>query len=330
MLFIVVALSLQISWVQNKVINTVTGILNSNSDFHTEIGRIQLTWWDALELDDVIIRDHRDSMMISAKKINADFEFLSLVPPGITTIDVVRMENAKLHMLTHEGDSAMNINIWIEELSDLFSTNKKSAAPTQFRINSVELRNSEIFMVNQITDAITKGLDYNKLRFSDITLNASDFYLKGPEIGVDIKMLTGTELTSGFEIRELKTNMIYSREFMEFDKLSLKSANSHIKNFLRFEYATPAAFGNFVEEVVIITNLKETKLDLQDLKLFAPALPNIDDQIYLSGKVAGPVSDLRSEEFLIRLGEKTAIFGAFRLDGLPDIEEIYRLKTLQF
>ncbi|REG81268.1 translocation/assembly module TamB domain-containing protein [Algoriphagus antarcticus] len=323
MLLIVVALSLQITWVQNKVIDTVTGILNNNSTFHTEIGKIQLTWWDALELDDVIIRDHRDSLMIGAKKINADFELLSLIPPGITTINSVRMEDAKLHLLTHDGDSAMNINIWVEELANMFSSGSTSNSPTQFQINSIELRNSEIFIVNEITDAITKGLNYNRLRFSDITLNASDFYLKGPEIGVDVKMLTGTELTSGFEIKELKTDMTYAREFMEFDKLSLKSANSHIKNFLRFEYATPAAFSNFEEEVVIITNLEETKLDLGDLKLFAPALPDIDDEIYLSGKVAGPVSDLRSEELLIRIGEKTAIFGAFRLDGLPNIEDTY-------
>ncbi|RAI89345.1 translocation/assembly module TamB domain-containing protein [Algoriphagus yeomjeoni] len=323
MFFIVVALSLQITWVQNKVINTVTGILNNNSDFHTEIGQIRLTWWDALELDDVIIRDHRDSLMIGAKKINADFEFLSLIPPGITTINAVRMETAQLHLLTHEGDSDMNINLWVEELSTIFSSRSSSSGPTQFKINTVELRNSQIFIVNEITDAITKGLDYNRLRFSDITLNASNFYLEGPEIGADIKMLTGTELTSGFEIMELKTNMKYGPEFMEFDRLSLKSINSHIKNFLRFEYATPAAFSNFEEEVVIITNLDETKLDLGDLKLFAPSLPDIDDEIYLSGKVSGPVSDLRSEEFLIRLGEKTAIFGSFRLDGLPDLEDTY-------
>jgi len=321
--FIVVAMSLQITWVQNKVINTVTGILNSNSDFHTEIGRIQLTWWDALELDDVIIRDHRDSLMIGAKKINADFELFSLIPPGITTINAVRMENAKLHMLNHAGDSAMNINIWVEELASMFSSSSKSTGPTQFRINSVELRNSEIFIVNEITDAITQGLDYSRLRFSDITMNATDFYLEGPEIGIKVTMLTGTELTSGFDIKELKTNMTYAPEFMEFDKLSLKSANSHIKNFLRFEYATPAAFSNFEEEVVIITNMEETKIDLGDLKLFASSLPDIDDQIYLSGKVAGPVSDLRSEELLIRIGEKTAIFGAFRLDGLPNIDDTY-------
>ncbi|WP_191322000.1 translocation/assembly module TamB domain-containing protein [Algoriphagus aquimarinus] len=323
MLLIVVALTLQITWVQNKAIDTVTGILNKNSTFHTEIGKIRITWWDALVLENVVIRDHRDSLMIGAKKINADFELLSLIPPGITTINAVRMENAKLHMLTHEGDSAMNINIWIEELADMFSTGATSSGPTQFKINSVELRNSEIFLVNVITDAITKGLDYNKLRFSDITLNAENFYLEGPEIGADIKMLTGTELTSGFEIKELKTDMKYGPEFLEFDKLSLKSDNSHIKNFLRFEYATPAAFSNFVEEVVIITNMDETKLHLGDLKLFAPSLPNIDDEIYLSGKVAGPVSDIRSEELLIRIGEKTAIFGAFRLDGLPNIDDTY-------
>lgn len=323
MFFIVVALSLQITWVQNIAINTVTGILNNNSTFHTEIGKIRLTWWDALELDDVIIRDHRDSLMIGAKKINADFELLSLIPPGITTINAVRMENAKLHMLTHEGDSAMNINLWVEELSNMFSTGGASSGPTQFKINTVELRNSEIFIVNEITDAITKGLNYNRLRFSDITLNTSGFYLEGPEIGADIKMLTGTELSSGFEIMELKTNMKYGPEFMEFDKLSLKSEKSHIKNFLRFEYATPGAFSNFDEEVVVITNFDETKLDLGDLKLFAPSLPDIDDEIYLSGKVSGPVSDIRSDELLVRIGEKTAIFGAFRLDGLPYIDDTY-------
>ncbi|WP_439488282.1 translocation/assembly module TamB domain-containing protein [Algoriphagus sp.] len=323
MFFILVALSLQITWVQNQVISTVTGVLNNNSNFHTEIGKIKLTWWDALELDDVIIRDHRDSLLIGAKKIHADFELLSLVPPGITTINAVRMENAKLHMLTHEGDSAMNINLWVEELAGMFSTSKKSAGSTQLKINRVELRNSEIFIVNEITDALTKGLNYNKLRFSNITLNADDFYLDGPEIGADIQMLTGTELTSGFEILELKTDMTYGPEFMEFDKLSLRSINSHIKNFLRFEYATPAAFSNFGEEVVIITNMDESKIDLGDLKLFAPSLPDIDDEIYLSGKVSGPVSDIRSEELLLRFGQKTAIFGAFRLHGLPDIEDTY-------
>lgn len=323
MLLIVVALTLQITWIQNKAIDTVTGILNKNSTFHTEIGKIRITWWDALVLENVVIRDHRDSLMIGAKKINADFELFSLIPPGITTINAVRMENAQLHMLTHEGDSAMNINIWIEELANMFSTSATSSGPTQFKINSVELRKSEIFIVNVITDAITKGLDYNKLRFSDITLNAENFYLEGPVIGADIKMLTGTELTSGFEIKELKTDMTYGPEFLEFDKLSLKSDNSHIKNFLRFEYATPAAFSNFVEEVVIITNMDETKLHLGDLKLFAPSLPDIDDEIYLSGKVSGPVSDIRSEELLIRIGEKTAIFGAFRLDGLPNIDDTY-------
>ncbi|WP_339707301.1 translocation/assembly module TamB domain-containing protein [Algoriphagus aquimarinus] len=323
MLLIVVALTLQITWIQNKAIDTVTGILNKNSTFHTEIGKIRITWWDALVLENVVIRDHRDSLMIGAKKINADFELFSLIPPGITTINAVRMENAQLHMLTHEGDSAMNINIWIEELANMFSTSATSSGPTQFKINSVELRKSEIFLVNVITDAITKGLDYNKLRFSDITLNAENFYLEGPVIGADIKMLTGTELTSGFEIKELKTDMTYGPEFLEFDKLSLKSYNSHIKNFLRFEYATPAAFSNFVEEVVIIANMDETKLHLGDLKLFASSLPNIDDEIYLSGKVSGPVSDIRSEELLIRIGEKTAIFGAFRLDGLPNIDDTY-------
>lgn len=323
MFLIVVVLSLQIGWVQNKVIDSVTGILNKNSIFHTEIGHIKLTWWDSVELQDVLIKDHKDSIMISAKSLQADFQLLSLIPPGDASIDAVRLEQGKLHIFTHEGDSSINITMWVRELAERFSTGVSTGKSTNFYINDIELRKAEVFVINENTEPITGSLDYNRLKFADVTLNATNFSVEGPEIKASISMLTGTEKTSDLFVKELITDFTYNPEFMEFDKLSFKTRDTHIKDYLRFEYATTSAFSNFVQEVVIIASMEETKIALQDLKLFAPQLPNIKDEIYLSGKVSGSVTDLRSKEFLLRLGEKTAIFGAFRLEGLPNIEETY-------
>ncbi|HCD86947.1 MAG TPA: translocation/assembly module TamB, partial [Algoriphagus sp.] len=75
--------------------------------------------------------------------------------------------------------------------------------------------------------------------------------------------------------------------------------------------------------------MKETVLSLEDLRFFAPTLPDIEDAIILTGEVQGPVSDIRSEEFLLRLGKKTEIFGSFQLDGLPNFEETYINLSLQ-
>lgn len=318
-LLIALALSLQIGWIQNKVIDTVTGILNKDSSFHTEIGKVSLNWWDVLKLENVEIRDQQDSIMISAGTLKADFELLSLIPPGNPTINAVRLERGKLHMTVHEGDSSLNINRWIAELS----SGSSSGGSADFYINSIEIRNMEVFIINENYEPIDEGMDYTRLKFGDITLNARNFRLEGPEIRADIRVLSGVELSSGLVIQNLVTNLTYTPEFLEFDRLSLKTKKSHIKDFLRFEYASPTAFSNFLEDIVIIANMDETVLDLTDLKLFAPTLPDIDDKIVLSGKVAGPVADIRSDEFLVRLGEKTAIFGAFRLDGLPDIKNTY-------
>jgi len=323
MFLIVVVLSLQIGWVQNKVIDSVTGILNKNSLFHTEIGQIKLTWWDSVELKDVLIKDHKDSIMLSVKSLHADFQLLSLLPPGDASIDAVRLEQGKLHIYTHQGDSSINITMWVRELAERFSSGNSTGKSVNFYINDIELRKAEVFVINENSEPITGSLDYNRLKFADVTLNATDFSVEGPEIKASISMLTGTEQTSELFIRELITDFIYTPEFLQFDKLSLKTKDTHIKDFLRFEYASTSAFSNFIEEVAIIASMDESKIALQDLKLFAPNLPNIKDEIYLSGKVSGPVTDLRSKEFLLRLGEKTAIFGAFRLEGLPNIEDTY-------
>ena len=39
--------------------------------------------------------------------------------------------------------------------------------------------------------------------------------------------------------------------------------------------------------------------------------------------MTGKISDLTSEEFLIRMGEKTALFGSFSIEGLPKVDSTY-------
>ncbi len=322
MMLIAIALCLQINSVQNWAIDQASGFLNKGSEFQIEIGRIKLNWWDTIELQDVLIKDHRDSTMIAAESIVADFEILKLIPPGIPTLDQIRIKSADLHLLTHAGDSQMNINKWLRELNLRFGR-RSSGRTTRLEIKQIELRDLAFSLVNFNKDPILVGFDYNRIEFKDIILNAEKFNLVGDQIDLDVKMLTGMAVNSDLKIQELKTKFSYSSEFMEFDRLTLKTSNSTLKDYLRLEYSSPAAFSNFNEKVLLIANLEESSLDLRDLMLFAPNLPDIEDKIFLSGKIIGPVSNLKSDEFLIRMGEKTAIFGAFELDGLPDIQNTY-------
>ncbi|WP_255502059.1 translocation/assembly module TamB domain-containing protein [Algoriphagus sp. AK58] len=323
LLLIGLALALQVTAVQNWAIDKVAGYLNTRTSFRTEIGSIRISWWDALSVENINIYDQKDSLMIGAEKVYADFALLSLIPPGDPTIDAIRLEKANVNLITHPGDSLININRWIEELSDIFGSDQPSTSETRFFISGIELRQSEFSLLDLNAQPITEGLDYTRLEFREITANAEKFSFKGSTLGLHIKLLTGVEANSGLKIEDLKTNLTYSPKFLELDQLNLRSENSHIKNYLRMDLTGPDGFSDFLNQVKITARMEETKLHLSDLKLFANSLPEIEDDIYLSGEVTGYISDMKSDEFLIRIGQKTALFGSFLIDGLPEIENTY-------
>jgi len=324
LLLIFIALALQVTSVQNWMVDKVTTYLNENTNFTTEIGKIRITWWDAVELDNISIRDHRDSLMIGAEKVHADFALLSLIPPGEFVVDAVRLEGAEVNFYTHAEDTTLNINRWIIELGALFgSLDTKAKDPVNFSISSLELRQAKFSLVNYNAEPSESGFDYSKIRFRDLTANAENFQMKDGRIAINIKHLSGTERTSGVKIEEFKTNLTFAPTFLELDQLNLRSQGSQIKDYLRMDLIGPDGYGDFINQVKLTLRLEETKILLDDLRVFVPTLPDFEDVIYLSGDVVGPVSDMKSEEFLIRLGQKTALFGSFELDGLPDFEKTY-------
>lgn len=325
---IAVALLVQTAPVQNWLIQRATNFLNSESQFETSIGRIHLNWMDALSLSDVEIRDHRDSIMIGAGEIFVDFELGKLLAAGQPNLDQVRIEKAKIQLLTHQGDSSMNINLWVNELSNRFSSGSGEASP-KFGIGQIDMRNSSFALINFNSEPISEGLDYNRMRFEDISISSSEFYLDGGEIGIKIAQMVGIERGSGLNVKELRTNFIYNPKYMEFGNLKLVTNESHIQDFLRLEYDSVGAFSNFIAEVTIHANMNKTILGLGDLRYFVPTLPDIQDELVITGSFTGPVSEIKTDEFILRLGKKTEVFGSFLLDGLPKLEDTYINITLQ-
>lgn len=323
LLVIGLGLALQVNFVQNWAIDKVAGYLNARTSFRTEIGNIRLSWWDALTLENLQIYDHRDSLMIGTEKAYADFALLSLIPPGDITIDAVRLEKAQVNLITHSADSIMNINRWVNELTEVFGSKQPSTTETRFFITSIELRQSGLAILNLNTEPIEDGFDYTRLEFTELTANADKFSFVGKTLDLDIKLLSAVESNSGLKIQDLKTSLSYNPNYLELAELNLKTDKSHIKNYLRMDITGPKGYSDFLHQVKLTARMEETKLHLSDLRIFAPALPEFETEIYLSGEVTGPVSELASEEFLIRIGKQTALFGSLLIDGLPNIGDTY-------
>jgi hypothetical protein len=321
---LLIAASLQIPYVQTKVSKVLTNFISKNTGFETSISKVRIRWWDAISLSDVVIYDHHDSLMVNLEEVYIDFSIAGLFDRENPSLDQIKMETGNVRLLFHTEESYLNIAEFFSRINDLLPAKKDPDKKSgKFSISNIYFKDTSLDIVNYNAEPVIEGFDYNNLLFRELVADADDFYTQGPTIGMKVNYLRGIESTSGIVFQQLKTDFTYSPTFMEFDNLLLRSNKTEIKNYLRFSYDSAESLSNFNEEVKILAKLDESVLDIQDLKYFTDQIPDFEDRIFLSGDIEGTVNDLSSEQLLIRFGERSALFGKFQIDGLPDVDNTF-------
>ncbi|MDN3669736.1 translocation/assembly module TamB domain-containing protein [Echinicola jeungdonensis] len=324
-LFLLVALSLQIPFVQTETIQLLTHQLSENTDFETKIQKVNIRWWDAISLSGLTVHDHQDSLMANLEEVYIDFSIKGLLERENPGIDEIRLKSGKLRIITHEEGELPNISTFIANLNSILRIKKKSEKKksTRFNIDRITFEETSLDILNYSRPIIEEGFDYNRLRFRNLIGGAENFFTQSDTIGFDILYLRGLESNSGIGFQQLRADFKYSTKAMEFKDLYFKSNQTEIKNYLKFSYENIQSLRDFNNQVDILARLDESVLDIKDLKFFTKNIPDFDDRIYLSGEITGKVSDLYSEELLVRFGERSALFGKFNIEGLPKLDSTY-------
>lgn len=323
LLFVVIAV--QIPAIQTKITKSFTSYLSKNTGFDTSISKVRIRWWDAISLQDVIIFDHHDSLMVDLEEVYIDFSISGLLNSSNPGLDQIKLEKGNVRLLFHPEEDFLNMAEYLYQINLLFPSGPRDPEKkaVRFDIKNISLKETSLDIINYGSVPVESGFDFNTLQFRDLIADADDFYSEGPTIGIKVNYLRGLESTSGLVFQQLKTNFTYSPTFMEFDDLYLRSNNTEIKNYLKFSYSSTKSLSSFNQEVTILARLNEAALDIQDLKYFTESLSKIEDRIFISGEIEGTVDDLASEELLVRFGEKSALFGKFNIDGLPNIDSTF-------
>ncbi|MCH7411234.1 translocation/assembly module TamB [Belliella sp. DSM 111904] len=320
---VLIAGALQIPAVQTKAIRYLTNFITKNTGFDTSISRVNIRWWDAVSLDDVVVYDHEDSLMINLKEVYIDFSVKGLLDRDNPSLDQIKLINGNVRLLSHKEGEGMNISVFFNRVNSLFPRSDKPTSQPKFSIGNIFLEETSLDIINYVGIPVTSGFDYNKLRFRDLLADADEFYSHAGEIGFKTKFLKGIEVTSGIVIQQLQTTFTFAPTFMEFDDLYLRSNDTQIKNYLKFSYESITALSNFNQEVEILASLDESTLNFQDLRYFSDQIPSFQDKITLSGDIFGKVDKLNSDQLLIRFGQRSALFGKFKISGLPYVDETF-------
>ena len=165
------------------------------------------------------------------------------------------------------------------------------------------------------------SFDGQHVFFSSINANFKNLQLHQDSLSAIVK-LTAKE-RSGFELKEMNSQVRMHPEGMEFSKLDLRTNRSHLHNFFAMRYGSFNDLSEFISKVRLEANFTDAELHSDDIAYFAPSVKSWNKRIRLTGLIKGTVENLNAKNISIEAGRNTYLNGNISLAGLPDINKTY-------
>ena len=126
---------------------------------------------------------------------------------------------------------------------------------------------------------------------------------------------------SGIEVKNLTAAFKLTPRIMEFSRLDLRTANSHVQNYFAMRFKNFAEDMNyFNEKVTLDARLNSSSVSSTDIAFFAPALKSWKKQWAVSGNMSGSISNFKVDKIFVRDQEGMQVSGNLAMRGLPDID----------
>ncbi len=321
-------LLLQTSGVQTFIARKVIASLEEKLNGRIEFSRIHLEPFNAVSLRDVAILDNDPPVLPSGEAIDTLASIKSLVAT-FSLKGLFKKEGLHLRRVTvNDADFNLVIDKDGNNLSRVFNLSKKDKEDKKemgniFDAGKVVAKDFRFRLLNLKDEKPPKdhGIDWSDMDITVHSLSARSLSLaKGYMTGV-VESLSATE-KSGYDIKSLSGKTRVGHGMTLIEDLHLTD-NWSVINMPEYtmSYNDTHSFSNFLDEVRMTGNIKDSRIDFRSLSYFAPALRDRNISLRVSNAdVEGTVRDLGINRFnFTETGSRVSGSLQGRINGLPDI-----------
>ena len=311
-------LLIQLPGVQTFVAKKVTNSLENKINGRIEFSKIHLKPFNALVVKDLKLID--EDTLASAKSVVATFTLKGLLKKEGLHLGRVEVEDGSFTLITDSLGSNITRFFGMKQKD---STEKKEMGNI-FDARKVRIDGFRFRMINRkdMKPPMDYGISWSDMDVVIDELDAHDLSLADGYMKGTVENLSATE-KSGYRIESLsgKTKVGHGRTLVE--NLHLVDSWSDIKmNEFSMNYASVKSFSNFLDEVRLTGDIRDSRISFKSISYFAPALKDMGINLSVPrADVEGPVSDLGINRFEFReTGSGVSGKAEGRMTGLPDIE----------
>lgn len=313
--------------VQTAIIHKYLSGFSQVVGYPATVERIDLSWYDRLELTDVKIKDPVGNVMIGVKRLVINFGFLNLVENGQVFVDGAEIDKAQVNLVDiYESDTStrININQFIDNIEKQYAakSKKETESSAKFNIDNISIKRSAFSYCAAGEDSIKNGFDYHHFYLSVPQGEVSQFQIIGDTLQFQVEKLLVQDRQTKLKVKELSTYFRVSQSSMEFLNTNLKVGNSVVKDTIIFKYSSTDDLPDFNTKVNVLAKLKNCIIDPADLSNFTYELPRLPGRLALSGTASGKVTRFNFRNMNLAMGQ-TKINGKLLMDGLPNLDETF-------
>jgi len=288
------------------------------------ISGFNLSFRNGLLIEDILIVDNHKEILFSAHKLGVKPGFLKYRKHKLN-ISRVYVEKGIFQLLTHKGDSALNLQFIIDHFASTDKgkqTDTTPSAPWDLSVSTVQLVDTRFHLQDKNAVPVPAGMDYTNIDVSGINLELTDVTFVGDTIHGNILKLSARE-RSGFVLHKMSGEFQVGPRYLKAHHLKILTDYSELALNFDFLYDRWQAYNDFLNKITIVAKIEPSYLDLQDIGFFAPELSVMKDRIRLSGNIKGTVSNFKARDLRFAFGKNTFFYGNISASGLPDVEETF-------
>lgn len=238
-------------------------------------------------------------------------------------IDDIYLDKPLFAMSDYTGRKPFEPNFQaLSEKIPIVSAFKWNNSGWQVRIKKLQLYEGSFSNDKETPRArYTDHFDGQHLAFTAISGSIEELVFKDDTLKANL-LLTARE-RSGLDVKKLQSVMRFTPERMEFSELDLLANNSRIGDYYSMSYDNfNVDMNNFLKNVTLETRLQNTKINSDDIAIFAPELKDWKRIFNVSGNAKGTIDNFSARNLKINSGN-TSVDGAVSMRGLPDINATF-------
>ncbi len=313
------SLLLRIPEVQTFIVKRITGHISDEIKSTIAIGRFEYKFFNVIEIEDLLVRDHNQDTLIYAADMTAGITGINL-KRNIFRFGHVGLTRPEFALIT-DSSGLQNLDRYLQMLSDTSRSDGKSGTTLSFK--QVTLKDGAFRLTDMRSRKTNDRIDFSHLNLKGINGNVEDFRIIADSVTFSANDLGFTE-SKGFLVRSMNSKVIISNEDLIFRDVFLYLDSSIINaDRIVLDADTKESFRNFKDDVRLDIVLRKSSVSSADLRYFVPSLDVFSGWVEVSGRVAGNLSELKGRNIKISYGDFSSLDCNFDLSGLPRIEDTF-------